>query len=74
VDDLVTVEDDEIVEATLWLFNRAKVVVEPSGAAALAAILSGKIKVTGPTVAILSGGNIALEKIAELALRVTPVR
>jgi threonine dehydratase len=67
VDDLVTVDDAEIVEATLWLFNRAKVVVEPSGAAALAAILSGKIKATGPTVAILSGGNISLDKIAELA-------
>jgi threonine dehydratase len=71
VDDLVTVDDAEIVEATLWLFNRAKVVVEPSGAAALAAILSGKIKATGPTVAILSGGNISLDKIAELAQRVT---
>jgi threonine dehydratase len=67
VDDLVTVDDAEIVEATLWLFNRAKVVVEPSGAAALAAILTGKIKATGPTVAILSGGNISLDKIAELA-------
>jgi threonine dehydratase len=67
VDDLVTVDDEEIIAATLWLFNRAKVVVEPSGAAALAAILSGKVKVTGPTVAILSGGNIALEKIGELA-------
>ncbi|HEX2338888.1 MAG TPA: threonine/serine dehydratase [Vicinamibacterales bacterium] len=67
VDDLVTVDDGEIVEATLWLFNRAKVVVEPSGAAALAAILGGKVAVTGTTVAILSGGNVSLEKIAELA-------
>jgi threonine dehydratase len=67
VDDLVTVDDSEIVAATLWLFDRAKVVVEPSGAAALAAVLSGKVPVAETTVAILSGGNIALEKIVELA-------
>jgi threonine dehydratase len=71
VDDLVTVDDSEIVAATVWLFNRAKIVVEPSGAAALAGILSGKIAVAGTTVAILSGGNIALEKIAELAQATT---
>jgi threonine dehydratase len=34
---------------------------------ALAAILGGKVAVTGTTVAILSGGNVSLEKIAELA-------
>ncbi|MGH9329447.1 MAG: threonine ammonia-lyase, partial [Vicinamibacterales bacterium] len=67
VDDLVTVDDSEIVEATLWLFDRAKLVVEPSGAAALAAVRSGKVAVSGTTVVILSGGNVSLEKIAELA-------
>lgn len=67
VDDLVTVDDAAIAEATVWLFERAKLVVEPSGAAALAAIRSGKVKVAGPTVAILSGGNVSVEKIVELA-------
>jgi threonine dehydratase len=67
VDDLVTVDDAAIAEATVWLFERAKLVVEPSGAAALAAIRSGKVKVAGPTVAILSGGNVSVEKIVELS-------
>jgi threonine dehydratase len=67
VDDLITVEDAEIVDATLWLFDRAKLVVEPSGAAALAAIRCGKLRIEGTTVAVLSGGNVALEKIVELA-------
>jgi threonine dehydratase len=68
VDDVVTVEDAAIIEATLWLFDRAKLVVEPSGAAALAAVLSGKVEVTGNTAVILSGGNVALETIAEFAI------
>jgi len=38
--------------------ERAKLVVEPAGAVAVAAILAGKVTPTGPTVAILSGGNI----------------
>jgi threonine dehydratase len=67
VDEVVTVEDAAIIEAMLWLFDRAKLVVEPSGAAALAAIRSGRVAVTGNTAVILSGGNVALEKIAEYA-------
>jgi threonine dehydratase len=42
----------------LVLLERAKLVVEPSGAVGVAAILEGKIQATGPTVVILSGGNI----------------
>jgi threonine dehydratase len=67
VDELVTVDDDAIAEATVWLFQRAKLVVEPSGAAALAAIRSARVTPQGPTVAILSGGNIAIEKLMELS-------
>jgi threonine dehydratase len=40
------------------LLERAKLVVEPAGAVSVAAILAGKVDPTGPTVAILSGGNI----------------
>ncbi|MFJ8894269.1 threonine ammonia-lyase [Leifsonia sp. NPDC102414] len=58
VDEIVTVSEDDIARALLVLLERAKLVVEPAGAAAVAAILAGKIPALGPTVAILSGGNI----------------
>ena len=71
VDRVVTVSDDAIVRATLWLYFEAKQVVEPSGAATVAALLGD----TGRTlagegdvaVAILSGGNVAPETLAMLA-------
>jgi threonine dehydratase len=58
VDEVVTVSDDDTARAILVLLERAKMVVEPAGAVGVAAILVGKIKATGPTVVILSGGNI----------------
>jgi threonine dehydratase len=58
VDEIVTVTEDDMARALLVLLERAKLVVEPAGAAAVAAILAGKIAPTGPTVSILSGGNI----------------
>ena len=58
VDDLVTVTEEEISQALLLLLERAKALVEPAGAVALAAILSGKVPGTGPAVAVLSGGNV----------------
>ena len=58
VDEVVTVTDDDIARALLVLLERAKQVVEPAGAVGVAAILAGKVAPTGPTVAILSGGNI----------------
>jgi len=58
VDDVVTVDDEEITRAMLLLVERAKSVVEPSGATSLAAILSGRVAGQGPAVAILSGGNV----------------
>ena len=58
VDEIVTVTEDDTARALLVLLERAKLVVEPAGAVAVAAILAGKITPTGPTVAILSGGNI----------------
>ena len=52
-----------------WTFNRAKVVAEPSGAASVAAVLSGKADagqyIDGPVIAILSGGNIATDLIGQ---------
>ncbi len=58
VDEVVTVTEDDTARALLVLLERAKLVVEPAGAVAVAAILAGKISASGPTVAILSGGNI----------------
>jgi threonine dehydratase len=58
MDELVTVDDDDLGSAILWLMERGKQVVEGAGAASLAAVLSGKLDVSGPTVCLLSGGNI----------------
>jgi threonine dehydratase len=59
VDEVVTVTDAEIGEALVVLLERAKVVVEPSGAAALAAVLAGKVRRDhGPIAVVLSGGNV----------------
>jgi threonine dehydratase len=58
VDEVVTVDEEEITRAMLLLVERAKAVVEPSGATALAAVLAGKVPGKGPVVAVLSGGNV----------------
>jgi threonine dehydratase len=58
VDEIVTVTEDDIARAMLVLLERAKLVVEPAGAAAVAAILADRVTADGTTVAILSGGNI----------------
>lgn len=58
VDEVITVSDDDIARAMLMLLERAKLVVEPAGAVSVAAILTGQVKNSGTTVAILSGGNI----------------
>jgi threonine dehydratase len=58
LDDMVSVNDDEICEAIVLLLERAKLLVEGAGAVGVAALLSGKVGGEGPAVAILSGGNI----------------
>ncbi len=58
VDEVVTVDEEEISRAMLLLVERAKAVVEPAGAAALAAVLAGKVPGRGPAVPVLSGGNV----------------
>jgi threonine dehydratase len=58
VDEVVTVSDDDTARAMLMLLERAKLVVEPAGAVGVAAILAGKVTADGPTVVVLSGGNI----------------
>ncbi|MBA3552750.1 MAG: pyridoxal-phosphate dependent enzyme [Actinobacteria bacterium] len=67
VDGIVTVTDEEIVGAMAFLFERMKIVVEPSGAVAVAALLAEKLDVSGRRVgAILSGGNVDLRRFQEL--------
>lgn len=59
VDHVVTVSDEELARAVLILAERAKQVVEPSGAAGVAALLSGAVAdPAGPVVALLCGGNV----------------
>jgi threonine dehydratase len=72
VDEVATVDDVAIARAALWLFHEAKQVVEPSGAATVAATLwpgqGGLLADRSQTVvAILSGGNVAPETLAALA-------
>ncbi len=58
VDEIVTVTDDQIATAVLTLLERAKLVVEPAGAVGVAAIMAGLVSPDGPTVLLLTGGNI----------------
>jgi threonine dehydratase len=58
VDDIVTVSEESLSRALLALVERAKMVVEPAGAAAVAAMLDEPTAFTTPAVAVLSGGNI----------------
>jgi threonine dehydratase len=56
---IVTVSDDELLDAMRFAFERLKIVLEPSGASALASVLFGKIDVAGKRVGVmLSGGNV----------------
>jgi threo-3-hydroxy-L-aspartate ammonia-lyase len=67
VDDVVTVSDAEIVEAMRLLFERMKVVAEPSGATALAALLAGRVELRAGTVGVvISGGNVDAARFAAL--------
>jgi len=63
----LVVSDDEVKEAIRFAFRHLKLVVEPGGAASLAAVLAGRIDLRDKvTVAILSGGNIDAEMFASI--------
>ena len=67
VDDVVTVSDAEIVAAMRLLFERVKVIAEPSGACALAALLAGRLQTSGQRIGVvLSGANIDAQRFGEL--------
>jgi threonine dehydratase len=65
VDEIVTVSDAEIVDAMSFLFDRLKLVVEPSGAVGVAALLAGRVA-GGRIGIVLSGGNVGAARFAEL--------
>ena len=67
VRDGIVVTEEEVRTAMRFAFTRLKLVVEPGGAAALAAILARKIDTAGKTtVAVLSGGNVDYALYAEI--------
>jgi threonine dehydratase len=67
VDEVVTVSDSEILDAMRFCLERLKLVVEPSGATGLAAVLSGRLDIAGQRVGVvLSGGNVGVDALVKL--------
>jgi threonine ammonia-lyase medium form len=67
VQEVVTVSDEELVHAMRFLFERMKLVSEPGGAAAVAALIARRTSAaTGRVGAVVSGGNVGAERFAEL--------
>jgi threonine dehydratase len=58
VRDVVSVDDEVLLNVTKWAMYRTKMVIEPTGALGIAALLSGKVKVKGPVAIVVSGGNL----------------
>lgn len=69
VDEVVTVSEDEIAEAIVFLLERAKTVAEGSGAVAVAAALSHKLKLGKKTCLVVCGGNIDLNIVSDIINR-----
>jgi threonine dehydratase len=65
LDDVVLVEDAAMLKAMRLLLDRSKLVVEPSGAITAAAVMEGLVQLKGPTVVVLSGGNIEWDGLSE---------
>ena len=67
VDEIVLVSEDEIADGVRFLYMRAKLACEPAGAAAVAALLAGKVAAEpGPVVAVVSGGNADPKVVADI--------
>ncbi len=75
VDEIVTVTDEEMVAAMVFLYDRLKLVAEPSGSVGIAALLGQQARRRDRTVGvILSGGNVGAARFAELVGCVAPLR
>ena len=68
VDDVVLVSDDDIREAVRHVLERSKLLLEPAGAAAVAALMSGKVAVdlNDEVVCVISGGNFDLKRLKDM--------
>jgi threonine dehydratase len=67
VDDMLTVDDDALLKSMIYIWERMKIVVEPTGALAACALLEKKLDARGLRVGIiLSGGNVDVRSIAAL--------
>jgi threonine dehydratase len=66
LDDVVLVDDDPLPRAMKHLMDRLKIIVEPSGAITVAALMTGAVSSSGKTVAVLSGGNIEWQGLQKL--------
>ena len=66
LDEVVTVDDDEIAQAILFLMERGKMVAEGAGAAPVAAIINRKFDVSGKVAAVISGGNIDVTMLSRI--------
>jgi threonine dehydratase len=67
VDEIVTVNDEEISSAMFTLLERGKIVSEPAGAASVAALITGKVKARGKkVVALISGGNVDMPLLSQI--------
>jgi threonine dehydratase len=65
VSEVVLVTEEEIADAFRFVYERAKLACEPAGAAAVAAVLTGKVE-GGKTVSVVSGGNVAPQTAAAI--------
>lgn len=64
VSDIVTVDDEVIIKSMKWIYERMKIIVEPSSAVSVAAIIEDKVSIVGKKVGVLiSGGNVDLQKL-----------
>jgi threonine dehydratase len=70
-DDIVTVSDEDIIRAMHLVWQRMKLIIEPTGALAASALLNGTVAGNGRRIGvILSGGNVDLQRAAELFRRI----
>ena len=68
VDEMKTVSEEAIKEAVRFFYYRMKIVVEPSGALGLAALMSGAVEAKGNVGVIVSGGNIDGDVMSDILL------
>jgi threonine dehydratase len=65
VKDVVSVDDDVLLETVKYAMSRTKLVIEPTGALGLAALFAGKIKAKGPVAVVISGGNLDFKLLCD---------